>query len=220
MDSTKQKILLVDDDRLVLSALGPGLQAAGYQLETATSGKAALALCEQVAPDLAVLDMRMPGMDGIAVANWLREHTEIPFIFLTAYGEDDVVQQAIDAGALGYLLKPVDPPQLLAMVKTALKRGADNQQLREREGQLNLALRGNRDVSTAVGILIEREHMSEQAAFKRLRQHARSQQRKLPEVARELVDSAESLNRLSGSAVQVADSSSGLDVSPRSNFKA
>ncbi|WP_316366620.1 ANTAR domain-containing response regulator [Candidatus Thiodiazotropha sp. CDECU1] len=198
MNSNATMIMLVDDDRLVLASLSPSLQAAGYEVKTTTSGKEAIDLCQQMPPDLVVLDMRMPGMDGIEVAHWLRHNTQIPFIFLTAYGEDDAIEEAVDSGALGYLIKPVDPPQLLAGVKTALQRSAENRLLLQREGQLTQALNGDRTVNTAVGILIEREHMSEQEAFDRLRNQARSSQRKLPDLARELVQAAEYLNKLSG----------------------
>ena len=190
--------MLVDDDRLVLASLSPSLQAAGYVVKTATGGQEAIALCQHTPPGLVVLDMRMPGMDGIDVARWLHQNTQIPFIFLTAYGEDDAVEKAVDSGALGYLIKPVDPPQLLAVVKTALQRSAENRLLLQREGQLTQALNADRTVNTAVGILIERERMSEQEAFDRLRNHARSNQRKLPDLARELVQAAEYLNKLSG----------------------
>ena len=198
MSSKATTIMLVDDDRLVLASLSPSLQAAGYVVKTATGGQEAIALCQHTPPGLVVLDMRMPGMDGIDVARWLHQNTQIPFIFLTAYGEDDAVEKAVDSGALGYLIKPVDPPQLLAVVKTALQRSAENRLLLQREGQLTQALNADRTVNTAVGILIERERMSEQEAFDRLRNHARSNQRKLPDLARELVQAAEYLNKLSG----------------------
>ena len=198
MSSKATTIMLVDDDRLVLASLSPSLQAAGYVVKTATSGKEAITQCQQSPPDLAVLDMRMPGMDGIELARWLHQHSQIPFIFLTAYGEDDAIEKAVESGALGYLIKPVDPPQLLAGVKTALQRSSENRLLQQREGQLTQALNGDRTVNTAVGILIERERMSEQEAFDRLRSEARSTQRKLPDLARDLVQAAEYLNKFAG----------------------
>ncbi|MCG7957359.1 MAG: response regulator [Candidatus Thiodiazotropha endolucinida] len=206
MKSKATTIMLVDDDRLVLASLSPSLQAAGYVVKKATSGKEAIDLCQQTPPDLAVLDMRMPGMDGIEVARWLQQNTQIPFIFLTAYGEDNAIEKAVDSGALGYLIKPVDPPQLLAGVKTALQRSAENRLLLQREGQLTEALNGDRTVNTAVGILIEREHMSEQEAFERLRNQARSNQRRLPDLARELVQAVENINKLSQINTSVSDS--------------
>lgn len=197
MKTKQQTIMLVDDDRLILSSLSPGLKKAGFNVISANNGKEALDFCKEKTPDLMVLDMRMPEMDGIAVARSLSELKQIPFIFLTAYGDDELIEQAADLGSLGYLIKPVDPQQLLAVIKTALKRNADKRHLVEREEQLTHALEGNRAINTAVGILIERDHMSEKAAFEKLRKHARSRQCKLSEVARELVAASEILNCIS-----------------------
>lgn len=201
------KILLVDDDRLVLSTLSSSLQNAGYQVETASSGEAATRLCEHKTPDLAVLDVRMPGMDGVEVARWMGEHTEIPFIFLSAHGEDDVVEKAVASGAMGYLIKPIDPPQLFAMVNAVLERSAEQQMLRTKERQLTQALLGDRAISTAVGILIGRERLSEKQAFELLRKYARSNHSKLADVAHELVETAEKLNLFTSSCTSTADTS-------------
>ncbi|MCU7933057.1 MAG: response regulator [Candidatus Thiodiazotropha sp. (ex Codakia rugifera)] len=201
------KILLVDDDRLVLSTLSSSLQSAGYQVETASSGETAIRLCEHKTPDLAVLDMRMPGMDGIEVACWMSDRTEIPFIFLSAHGEDDVVEKAVASGAMGYLLKPVDSPQLIAMVSAVLERSAEQQMLRNKERQLTQALSGDRAISTAVGILIGRERLNEKQAFELLRKYARSNHRKLADVAHELVETAEKLNLFASSCTSAADNS-------------
>ncbi|MDJ0807973.1 MAG: response regulator, partial [Gammaproteobacteria bacterium] len=73
-----RKILLVDDDRLILATLGEGLRQAGFEVTEADSGERAIALCQEVEPDLAILDMRMPGMSGIQVAHWLRMESHIP----------------------------------------------------------------------------------------------------------------------------------------------
>ncbi|MCU7839921.1 MAG: response regulator [Candidatus Thiodiazotropha sp. (ex Troendleina suluensis)] len=190
-------ILLVDDDRLVLSSLGLSLQAAGYKVETASNGEEAIRLCEQATPDLAVLDVRMPGMDGVEVARWMNGHKAIPFIFLSAYSDDGAVMKAIAEGAMGYLIKPVDPPQLLATIRAALARSADHRALREKEEQLNQALAGDRAISTAVGFLISHERLNEKEAFDKLREYARSNRRKLADVAQELVKAAEKMNQLS-----------------------
>ncbi|MBA1445683.1 MAG: response regulator [Chromatiales bacterium] len=190
------KILLVDDDRLVLSTLGEGLRLAGYEVSEADSGETAIELCSKLHHNLVVLDMRMPGIDGIEVARWLRQNSDIPFIFLSAYG-DDVVDRAVAEGALGYLIKPVDPPQLQAAIRAALGRSAEIRQLREKEGQLTQALSGERTVNTAVGIVAYREGLNEREAFERLRHHARSNHRKLTEVAQDLVNALETLNSVS-----------------------
>ncbi len=190
-------ILLVDDDRLVLSTLSRGLEAAGYNIDTADSGEIALEMCKKGGLDLVVLDMRMPGTDGIDIARWLRINTDIPFIFLSAYGDEDVVDTAVEEGALGYLIKPVEPSQLIAAVKAANSRSLEIRQLREKEGQLSKALSGDRAINTAIGILIQREHLNEKMAFDKIRQIARNSQRNILDVANELIAATLTLNHFS-----------------------
>jgi len=115
------KILLVDDDRLILAAMSPGLRDADFEVTTASGGDEAIELCTQAPPDLALLDIRMPGTDGIAVARWLREHTRIPFLFLSASSEAEMMERAVEEGAAGYLVKPVTPARLLEAVQATLK---------------------------------------------------------------------------------------------------
>jgi response regulator NasT len=116
-------ILVVDDDRLVLAALSEGLRAAGYRVTGAASGDDALAMASRNAPDLALLDVRMPGMDGIELGRRLRELADVPFLFLSAYGDRETVGQAVEEGALGYLVKPLDIAQILPAIDAALGRG-------------------------------------------------------------------------------------------------
>ena len=108
---SKAHILVVDDDRLILATLAKGLRQADYGVSEANSGEDALRLASAVKPDLALLDMRMPGMSGIELAQRLTSD-EIPFIFLSAYGDAEIVKQAAEHGALGYLVKPLDVPQI------------------------------------------------------------------------------------------------------------
>ncbi len=196
MGRSVNKILLVDDDRLILSVLNQVLVSAGYEVFLAETGKEAIELSTEHTPELVVLDMSMPNMDGIEVAKWFRESSRIPFIFLSAYSDEALVEQAVDEGALGYLVKPVDPPQLLAAVRAALVRSQEINNLKATSDQLNFALAGDRAVSTAVGILVYRDHLTEQKAFEKLRQFARSNNRKLSEVAQELISATETMNKI------------------------
>lgn len=192
---TKKLILIVDDERLVLSSLSRGLLEEGYEPITAESGEAAMALCRQTPPDMAILDVRMPNLSGLDVAQWLRAETTIPFVFLTAYDDRTVLKQAAEHGALGYLLKPVDMPQVVAMLESALARGAEIRRLRQTETELNSALAGGREISSAVGIVMERYRLGEKEAFESLRARARQERRKLDELAKELVQAEEVLNK-------------------------
>lgn len=180
-------IMVVDDDRLILFSLANGLRAAGYTVIEADSGEQALELCADITPELAILDMRMPGLSGLDVARWLRENTSTGFIFLSAYDDQEMVKQAAEYGALGYLVKPVDVPHLLPTIQAALARAEEIRKLRQSEQHLNIALQGSRDISVAMGILMERHKIGQQDAFERLRRSARNLRRKAAEVATEII---------------------------------
>ncbi len=196
MAETQHTILVVDDDRLILATLANGLEEAGYKVITASSGDEALQLCSAHNPDIALLDIRMPGMSGIELSRKLHEHCPIPYLFLTAYDDQELVDNAIESGALGYLVKPLDVARILPSIETALKRGADIHKLQESESHLTRALSGDRAISTAVGIIMERYRLTEQEAFERLRHNARSARVKLQVTAKELCEASNKLNSL------------------------
>ncbi len=191
---SQRKVLLVDDDRLVLSTLASGLEQAGYAVQMAGSSDEALRVLAIAKPDMAVLDVRMPGQSGLELARHLRETADVPFIFLTAYSDNDVVKEAAENGALGYVVKPVDIPQLVPAIEAALARAAELRKLRETERQLQTALNEGREVSMAVGLIMERRRVDRQSAFDMLRSSARTQRRKIGEVAKEVLAAAELLN--------------------------
>jgi response regulator NasT len=184
----KARLLLVDDDRLVLSTLSSGLLDAGYDVSTAESAEEAeMLLASGRRPDLAIVDIRMTGQDGLYLARRLRELDHIPFLMLSAYSEQRMIDQASRHGALGYLVKPLDTPQLLPAIEAALSRANELQSLRETRSQLQAALDAERDISVAIGITMMREQLARQEAFEQLRRTARSQRRKLGEVATEII---------------------------------
>lgn len=191
---SKPRILVVDDDRLILATLSKGLRQAGYEVGEANSGDDALRLTNELKPDLALLDMRMPGMSGVELAQHLVDK-RIPFIFLSAYGDPEIVRQATELGALGYLVKPLDLPQIIPSIEAALGRAREIRELRETEGQLSSALEGHRETSMAVGILMERRGLDRQEAFETLRASARAQRRKLKDLAGEVVNALEVVNQ-------------------------
>lgn len=181
-------LLLVDDDRLVLSTLSMGLQQAGYRVSTAESAEEAeVLLAGGLRPDLAIVDIRMSGQDGLYLARRLRELDHIPFIMLSAYSEQHMIGQASQLGALGYLVKPLDTSQLLPAIEAALARANELQGLRETRAQLQAALDAERDISVAVGITMAQRHLARQDAFELLRKLARTQRRKLAELAAEII---------------------------------
>ncbi len=190
----KARLLLVDDDRLVLSTLGSGLLDAGYEITTAESAEdAEVLLASGMRPDLAIIDIRMTGQDGLYLARRLRELDHIPFLMLSAYSEQRMIDQASRHGALGYLVKPLDTPQLLPALEAALSRANELQTLRETRAQLQAALDAERDISIAIGITMALHQLQRQDAFELLRKTARSQRRKLAELATEIIRSPQAI---------------------------
>jgi response regulator NasT len=192
----KRLILLVDDDILILGLLSKFLQLAGYDARMASSGQMALDMILESGrePDLALLDINMPGMSGLELAKRLQTDTSVPVMFLSASDDEEVVKQAADFGAVGYLVKPIDTARIAPTIQAALARADEIRQLRESESKLTMALQAGRETGMAVGVLMARYHADRDTAFKLLRDQARSHQRKLNDVATELLHAEELLN--------------------------
>ncbi|MBA3057268.1 MAG: response regulator [Gammaproteobacteria bacterium] len=192
-----RRLLLVDDDRLVLATLASGLTAAGYAVTSAESAEEAEAsLASGDRPDLAILDVRMPGSGGLALAQRLHEFEHIPFMMLSAYSDLHLVAQATASGALGYAVKPQDIAHLVPAIETALARANELQDLRLARQQLQGALDAERSISVAVGIVMMQQHCQRSEAFELLRQSARRQRCKLAALAEQTIAAADKLNLL------------------------
>ncbi|WP_114969744.1 ANTAR domain-containing response regulator [Rhodoferax ferrireducens] len=190
-----KQLLVVEDDRLVLAMIASGLTDAGYSVATAESAEDAEAwLAGGVRPDLAILDVRMPGQGGLFLARRLRELDHIPFMMLSAYSDPQTVEQATLCGALGYAIKPLDIPQLLPAIEAAMARANELQDLRSTQQHLQAALDDERDISIAVGITMMQHHLKRSDAFELLRKSARSRRCKLASLAQDIVQACETLN--------------------------
>ncbi len=192
----KVKILLVDDDRLILSTLATGLRAFGYEVLEATTGKEGIRLAKEEQPDIALLDVCLPDISGPEISKILDENWGIPTLFLSAHDDVKTVEQAVVAGGLGYLVKPFAIKHLVPAVEVALQQGRELRTLKERENRLQAALERNRAINVAVGVLMERHRLPRQEAYENLRYRARSQRCKVLTIANRVVESAEFLNGL------------------------
>jgi response regulator NasT len=181
-------ILLVEDDRLVLHTLARGLRDAGYHILEADSGEVAMQLCSDKRPNLALLDMRLPGMSGIEFARWLKTSLGLPFLFLSAYNDSETVVSAAELGALGYLVKPLDVPQILPAIRTALQRAEEIQKLHQAELDLGTALKTSRSISMAIGLLMQRFGTGADETFEALRAYCRSNRKRMIDVAEQVVE--------------------------------
>jgi response regulator NasT len=190
----RPRVLVVDDDQVILYTIADALRRAGYEAIEVASAEEALKLIREKQPDIAVLDVSMPGMSGIDLAQKLRTETEVPFLFLSAYDDRDIVRLAAETGALGYLVKPVLPQQIVPSIEAGLARAQEIRELRKTESKLREIVHSAQHASMAAGVLMERNRLDRLEAFQALRSHARNQRKKLDDVAGEILDSAERLN--------------------------
>ncbi len=187
-------ILLVDDDRLVLATLAPGLSEAGYRVSTAESvDDAEEFLASGERPDLILLDVRMHDRSGLELAQRLGSFDHIPFMLLSAYNDQEIVEQATAMGAMGYLIKPVDTPRLIPAIEAAISRAMEMRDLRQTQNQLQLALDSEREISIATGITMIQYRLRRKDAFELLRKTARTQRRKLADLAADIIKASETL---------------------------
>lgn len=167
-ETRRRCILAVDDDRVLLAILKVVIEEAGYDILQAASAEQALQILEWRTPDLALLDIAMPGMSGIELAAYLRQHTAIPFLFLSSHQENDIVQQAAQNGAIGYLVKPIDIRQIIPAVKAALVRAEEIRELRRTGDDLAAMLAMDRKDSELMRAELERLIERHQAELSRL----------------------------------------------------
>ena len=184
----KIRVLLAEDDRIIRYMLAEGLQQAGYTVECAENGEQAWSQFLKTPADIALLDIRMPILDGLGLARRLREFSDIPLVFLTAYGDSDLVTEAAQLGATSYLLKPVHIQQVIPSIQLALAQHASMRKLKDRNKNLETALLSDQQIAMAVGILRERLKVDEKNAFEFMRTKARNQRRKMLEIAGEILN--------------------------------
>jgi AmiR/NasT family two-component response regulator len=156
------RILVAEDETIIRLDLRALLEHAGFEVcAEARDGEEAVALARSQRPDLALLDVKMPKLDGIEAARRILDERPIPIVMLTAYGQDELVQRAAEAGVFGYLVKPFREQDLLPAIRTARER--------------------------AKGLLMQKEGLSEQDAFARLRKASQVSGRPLKVVAEALI---------------------------------
>jgi two-component system, response regulator PdtaR len=182
------RILLAEDETIIRLDLRELLERAGYQVcGEARDGEEAVALAASERPDLAILDVKMPRVDGIEAARRIMADRPIPIVMLTAYGQDELVSRAVEAGVFGYLVKPFRETDLLPAIQTARARHEELQALRDEAESLSEALAARKVVERAKGLLMEREGLSEQDAFARLRRASQVSGRPMRVVAEALI---------------------------------
>lgn len=209
---SKGKILVVDDDRLVLAMVVHGLSQAGYEVIDADNGDEAILMARQQRPDLALLDIRMDGKSGFDVAEYLRDVVHTPFVFLSAFSDEATVARIQALGALAYLVKPLEVRQIIPAIDAAFARAVEmraaaasvaaatapatasdpaSASAPSPEDEGRDALRA--PVALAVGVLMHRFSLTRGEALSRLRRHAAAEGRTLQAQAERIVQAVEDL---------------------------
>ena len=178
------RVLVAEDETIIRLDLVEMLARAGLDvIGEARDGVEAVELARTQEPDLAVLDVKMPRLDGIEAARRILDERPIPIVMLTAYGQDELVGRAVEAGVFGYLVKPFREVDLLPAIQAARARHEELAALREQVDSLAEALAARKSIERAKGLLMEREGLSEQEAFARLRKASQVSGRPLRVVA-------------------------------------
>jgi len=186
------RILIAEDETIIRLDLRDVLERAGHDVcAEARDGEEAVALALTEEPELAILDVKMPRLDGIEAARRILAERPIPIVMLTAYGQEELVARAVEAGVFGYLVKPFRETDLLPAIQTARARHAELETLRDEAESLAEALATRKVVERAKGLLMEREGLSENDAFIRLRRASQASGRSLGVVAEAVVASFE-----------------------------
>ena len=178
------RILIAEDETIIRLDLRELLERAGFEVcAEARDGVEAVELARSTLPDLAVLDVKMPRLDGIEAARRILDERAIPVVMLTAYGQQELVSRAVEAGVFGYLVKPFRESDLLPAIRTASARHDELSALRAESESLAEALAARKAIERAKGLLMEKEGLTEQDAFARLRKASQISGRPLRVVA-------------------------------------
>lgn len=184
ISNAPMRVIIADDESIIRMDLREMLAHLGYDVVgEAADGRTALDLAEKLRPDLVILDIKMPEMDGIVAAEHIADKRLAPVVLLTAYSERHLVERAKNAGVAGYLVKPFRESELSPVIELALARFRDVQQLKQEVAQLQETLETRKLVERAKGILMEVHGLREADAFSRMRRTSMDNRKSMREVA-------------------------------------
>lgn len=184
----KLRILLVDDEALIRLDLREMLTEAGHEIVgEAANGQEAVQLAQELHPDIVIMDVKMPVMDGLTAAQQITEAEIAPVLLLTAYSQQDIVARATEAGVIAYLVKPVREQQLFPAVEVAVSRFRAWQELGRELDELKESLATRKLVDRAKGILMTAHKMTEQEAYRKMQQFSMAKRISLKKLAEEII---------------------------------
>lgn len=182
------RIVIADDESIIRLDLKKMLEEMGHNVVgEAGDGQKALELTRALKPDLAILDIKMPVMDGLDAAKVIDEEKIAPVMLLTAFGQRDLIDRAKDAGVFAYLVKPFKESDLMPAIEVALARYLEMQDLEAQVGDLQNKLETRKVVDRAKGILMDKHGLNEAEAFRRIQQQSMNTRKSMREIAEAIV---------------------------------
>ncbi len=178
------RVVIADDESIIRLDLKETLQRMGHSVVgEAGDGRSAIELVRREKPDLVVLDVKMPEMDGIDAAKEVSNARLAPVVLLTAYSQQDLVRRAMEAGVFGYVVKPFTESDLMPAIGVAIARFEEFSSISSEAESLSQALETRKVVDRAKGVLMDRHGLSEQEAFRRIQQQSMHTRRPMKEIA-------------------------------------
>ena len=185
------RIVIADNESLIRLDIREMLEDAGHEVVgEAVNGRRAVELTRQHRPDLVLMDIKMPEMDGITAAGKIYTDKIAPVILLTAFSQPDIVEKAKDSGVMGYLVKPVQESQLFPAIEIALSRWQEMQGMEDELAKLKDSLETRKLVDRAKGIIMAAHKLGEQEAYRRMQQYAMQKRVSIKEVAQSIIRAA------------------------------
>lgn len=182
------RILVVDDESIIRLDLRERLNELGYSVVgEAADGHMAVALTRRLDPDLVLMDIKMPKMDGITAARVLQEERIAPIVLLTAFSDRELIEDAREAGVLGYISKPFREADLVPTLEVAIARFAELKAIELENADLKDALETRRLVDRAKGMLMDSQGLTEAAAFRRIQKLAMDRRKPIKEIAEAII---------------------------------
>src|SRR5687767_7991749 len=189
MNTQGLRALICEDEGVTVMQLRKALVRAGFEVVgEAVEGEEGVKLAREAEPDFIIMDLNMPGLDGIQATRRIMEERPTPVIILTAYSDDKSVDDALEAGACAYLVKPVASEQLIPAVKAAIARFETMESVRKENENLKDALETRKMVERAKGIVMARKNLTEAEAFRHLQKISRDKCQTMKVTATEIIN--------------------------------
>jgi AmiR/NasT family two-component response regulator len=184
----RTRVIIVDDESIIRMDLREMLTNLGYLVVgEAGDGHSAVNLARELKPDVAIFDIKMPGMDGIEAARILTEEKIAPVVLLTAYSQRDLVERAKEAGVVGYITKPMRESDLTPAIEVAMARFSEFRALEKEVGDLKQTLETRKLVDRAKGVLMDTQGLTEAEAFRKIQKMSMNKRRPMKDVAEAII---------------------------------